>query len=160
MNYVILEKAKPYTRVRRGKLERVRGYTGKPKGPRQAYMEVEPPMFLFHVSPTRFEETITKEGLRPRLLESPIEVGTEGPEPKFPVVYFGVSKESAHTFAKEFGGYTERMTVYKVKVPKGLKFYDDPYSYGEGMFTRKLIPASNLTIISRFKPSKRVLDEE
>jgi len=27
--YVILEKAKPYTRVRRGKLERVSGYTGK-----------------------------------------------------------------------------------------------------------------------------------
>lgn len=29
MNYVILEKAMPYTRVKRGKLERVRGYTGK-----------------------------------------------------------------------------------------------------------------------------------
>lgn len=29
--YVILEKARPYTRVRRGKLERVKGYVGKPK---------------------------------------------------------------------------------------------------------------------------------
>jgi len=29
VNYVILLKAKPYTRTRRGKLERVRGYTGK-----------------------------------------------------------------------------------------------------------------------------------
>lgn len=31
MNYVILEKAKSYTRVRRGKFERVKGYVGKPK---------------------------------------------------------------------------------------------------------------------------------
>jgi hypothetical protein len=29
MNYVILEKAKPYTRVRRGKLERVKGYASR-----------------------------------------------------------------------------------------------------------------------------------
>jgi len=29
MNYVILEKAKPYVRTRRGKLERVKGYTGR-----------------------------------------------------------------------------------------------------------------------------------
>lgn len=29
MKYVVLEKAKPYTRVRRGKMERVKGYTSK-----------------------------------------------------------------------------------------------------------------------------------
>ena len=29
MNYIILEKAKPYSRVRHGKLEHVRGYTGR-----------------------------------------------------------------------------------------------------------------------------------
>jgi len=29
MNYVILEKAKPYTRIKRGRLEHVRGYTSK-----------------------------------------------------------------------------------------------------------------------------------
>jgi hypothetical protein len=33
MNYVILQKAKPYTRVKRGKLERVKGYTGRPTHP-------------------------------------------------------------------------------------------------------------------------------
>jgi hypothetical protein len=34
VKYIILKKAKPYTRVRRGKLERVRGYTGKVVGPK------------------------------------------------------------------------------------------------------------------------------
>ena len=29
LKYIILKKAKPYTRVKRGKLERVKGYTGK-----------------------------------------------------------------------------------------------------------------------------------
>ncbi len=29
--YIILEKAKPYTRIKRGRVERVRGYTGRPK---------------------------------------------------------------------------------------------------------------------------------
>lgn len=29
MKYVILQKAKPYTRTRRGKFERVRGYVGR-----------------------------------------------------------------------------------------------------------------------------------
>jgi hypothetical protein len=28
MNYIILEKAKPYVRTRKGKLERVKGYAG------------------------------------------------------------------------------------------------------------------------------------
>jgi len=31
MNYVVIEKARPYTRTRRGKLERVKGYAGRPR---------------------------------------------------------------------------------------------------------------------------------
>jgi hypothetical protein len=51
MNYVILEKAKPYTRTKRGKLERVKGYAGKP-------------IQVFHgTSKTRLR-SILKEGLR------------------------------------------------------------------------------------------------
>jgi len=53
MNYVILEKAKPYTRIRRGKSERVKGYTGRPR-------------LVFHGTMIEMaKKKILKEGLIP-----------------------------------------------------------------------------------------------
>ena len=41
MNYVVLKKARPYTRVRRGKLERVKGYIGRLSTGREVKNEID-----------------------------------------------------------------------------------------------------------------------
>jgi hypothetical protein len=56
MNYVILEKARPYTRTRRGHLERVKGYTGRIASPEKVY----------HGTSARNVYKILFEGVKPQ----------------------------------------------------------------------------------------------
>jgi hypothetical protein len=101
MNYVILEKARPYTRVKRGRLERVKGYAGRSKR-----LKV-----MYHVAPERVQDSIKKYGIDST--KAPYERSTEGAE-----IYLFDTLDRAKWYKNFMSQYDEPepFNIWKVKV--------------------------------------------
>ena len=120
MNYVVLVKAKPYTRTRRGKLERVKGYSGRSKSGKQ----------VFHGTTAKNIYKILFEGLQPQSYHNFSDAYYERERGKrvFVTKRLSVAQEVAIS-GERYSSDNSPGVVLKVKVPS--EYWNDNYKVDE-----------------------------